>query len=62
MNASVVSILTADHTGELEALRAENAQLRREVNDLSGAQADAQEFWARVQQLEAKVRRLEGDS
>lgn len=35
---------------------------RREVNDLAGAQADAQEFWAENQELRAKVRQLEGES
>tara|TARA_B100000519_G_scaffold66998_1_gene56885 strand:+ start:311 stop:499 length:189 start_codon:yes stop_codon:yes gene_type:complete len=47
---------------EVLGLRAENAQLRREVNDLAGAQADAQEFWAENQELRAKVRQLEGES
>lgn len=37
-------------------------EARREVNDLSGAQADADELFQKVQELEAKVRRLEGDS
>lgn len=37
-------------------------EARREVNDLSGVQADADELFQKVQQLEAKVRRLEGDS
>lgn len=37
-------------------------EARREVNDLSGAQADVQELWAENQELKAKVRRLEGDS
>lgn len=48
MNPSVVSILTADHAGELEALRVEVEQLKREVNDLSGVQARADELEAKL--------------
>ena len=57
--AAAVLGITNDAAAELARLNAENAELRRERDDLIDQRIRADELWAENQELRATVRRYE---